>query len=126
MHVSFSRLRRPKLTRPPFWPRQRLERKASSIAPSAVPRVRYLAQDRVQDLRALPGLWARRAHDRSRRPYWQANRLPFQIGARLVQLKKEHPSWGAPKIRQNLSRLNLGIHTPAIGTVHAVLDRHGW
>jgi hypothetical protein len=26
-----------------------------------------------------------------------------------VQLKKEHPSW------------NLGIHTPAISTVHAVL-----
>src|SRR4030095_388472 len=63
--------------------------------------------------------------DRSRRPYRQANRLPFQIEARIVQLKKEKPSWGAPKIREKLRRLNLGIHTPAISTVHAVLDRHG-
>ena len=63
--------------------------------------------------------------DRSRRPYRQANRLPFQIETRIVQLKKEHPSWGAPKIREKLRRLNLGVHTPAISTVHAVLDRHG-
>ena len=62
--------------------------------------------------------------DRSRRPYRQANRLPFQIETRIVQLKKEHPSWGAPKIREKLRRLNLGVHTPAISTVHAVLDRH--
>jgi hypothetical protein len=39
--------------------------------------------------------------------------------------KKEHPSWRTPKIREKRSRLNLGIHTPAISTVHAVLDRHG-
>ena len=47
--------------------------------------------------------------DRSRRPYRQANRLPFQIETRIVQLKKEHPSWGAPKIREKLRRLNLGV-----------------
>ena len=63
--------------------------------------------------------------DRSRRPYRQANRLPFQVEARILLLKREHPSWGAPKIREKLRRLNLGIHTPAISTVHAVLDRHG-
>jgi putative transposase len=63
--------------------------------------------------------------DRSRRPYRQANQLPFQVEKRIVQLKHEHPSWGAPKIREKLRRLNLGIHTPAISTVHAVLDRHG-
>jgi putative transposase len=63
--------------------------------------------------------------DRSRRPYRQANRLPFQVEARIVQFRKEHPTWGAPKIREKLRRLNLGISTPAISTVHAVLDRHG-
>jgi putative transposase len=63
--------------------------------------------------------------DRSRRPYRQANRLPFQIEARIVQFRKEHPTWGAPKIREKLRRLNLGVSTPAISTVHAVLDRHG-
>ena len=36
--------------------------------------------------------------DRSRRPYRQANKLPFQVETRIVQLKREHPSWGAPKI----------------------------
>jgi transposase len=32
--------------------------------------------------------------DRSRRPYRHANRLPFQVEKLIVQLKKEHPSWG--------------------------------
>jgi len=63
--------------------------------------------------------------DRSRRPYRQAGRLPFQVESRIVQLKKEHPSWGAPKIREKLRRMDLGVQTPAISTVHAVLDRHG-
>jgi putative transposase len=63
--------------------------------------------------------------DRSRRPYRQANRLPFQVETQIVRLKQEHPTWGAPKIREKLRRLELGIQTPAISTVHAVLDRHG-
>ena len=63
--------------------------------------------------------------DRSRRPYRQANRLPFQIEKLIVQLRREHPSWGAPKIREKLRRRDLGICLPAISTVHAVLDRHG-
>ena len=33
---------------------------------------------------------------RSRRPYRQANQLPFQIETLIVQLKRERPSWGAP------------------------------
>jgi len=63
--------------------------------------------------------------DRSRHPYRHANRLPFQIEKLIVQLRREHPSWGAPKIREKLRRLNLGISLPAISTVHAVIDRHG-
>ena len=63
--------------------------------------------------------------DRSRRPYRHANRLPFQVEKMIVQLKKEHPSWGAPKIREKLRRLHTEISLPAISTVHAVLDRHG-
>src|ERR1700678_632157 len=62
--------------------------------------------------------------DRSRRPYRQANRLPFQVETLIVQLKKEHPSWGAPKIREKIRRLHSEISLPAISTVHAVLDRH--
>jgi putative transposase len=63
--------------------------------------------------------------DRSRRPYRHANQLPFQIETRIVRLKQDKPSWGAPKIRETLARLYPDVHTPAISTVHAVLDRHG-
>jgi len=63
--------------------------------------------------------------DRSRRPYRPANQLPFQIEKLIVQIKREHTSWGAPKIREKLRRLHSDIPTPAISTVHAVLDRHG-
>ena len=47
--------------------------------------------------------------DRSRRPYRHANRLPFQIEKLIVQLKEEHPSWGAPKIREKIRRLHSEI-----------------
>jgi putative transposase len=63
--------------------------------------------------------------DRSRRPYRHANQLPFQIEALIVRLKQDKPSWGAPKIRERLARRYPDVHTPAISTVHAVLDRHG-
>ena len=63
--------------------------------------------------------------DCSRRPYRHANRLPVQIETLIVRLKRERPSWGAPKIKERLRRLYPDIHAPAISTVHAVLDRHG-
>jgi len=43
--------------------------------------------------------------DRSRRPYRHANQLPFQIEKLIIQIKKEFPSWGAPKIRERLRRI---------------------
>jgi putative transposase len=64
--------------------------------------------------------------DRSRRSYRQANQLPIQIETLIVRIRREHPSWGAPKIREKLRRLHADdIPLPAISTVHAVLDRHG-
>ena len=39
----------------------------------------------------------------------------------IVQLKREHPGWGAPNIREKLRRRHDDIQTPAISTVHAVL-----
>jgi putative transposase len=64
-------------------------------------------------------------NDRSRRPYRQANKLPFQIERSILGIKREHPSWGAPKIRDKLVRQYHMIKPPAISTVHAVLDRNG-
>jgi putative transposase len=63
--------------------------------------------------------------DRSRRPYRHARQLPFQIEKYIVQVKQEHPSWGAPKIRERLRRQHAEVHCPAISTVHAILARHG-
>ncbi len=63
--------------------------------------------------------------DRSRRPYRHANQLPFQVETLIVRLRKEYPTWGAPKIREKLRRLHNEIQLPAISTVHAVLERNG-
>jgi putative transposase len=79
----------------------------------------YKIFQRYKDL-GLDGLT-----DRSRRPYRQANKLPVQIESLIVQLRREHPTWGAPKIREKLRRRHDDIQTPAISTVHAVLARHG-
>ena len=79
----------------------------------------YKIFQRYKDL-GLDGLT-----DRSRRPYRHANKLPVQVETLIVQLRREHPSWGAPKIREKLRRRHDDVHTPAISTVHAVLARHG-
>jgi len=64
-------------------------------------------------------------NDRSRRPYRHANKLPFQVERTILSIKREHTSWGAPKIRDKLIREYPMIKPPAISTVHAVLDRNG-
>src|SRR3989449_7297615 len=63
--------------------------------------------------------------DRSRRPYRYANQLPFQVENFILNVKREHSSWGARKIRERLLRRFSGIPIPAKSTIHAVLDRHG-
>ena len=62
--------------------------------------------------------------DRDRRPMKQANRLPFQIEKLIIQLKKEKPHGGAPKIRELVSRKYSHLQIPAKSTVHAVLARN--
>jgi putative transposase len=64
-------------------------------------------------------------YDRSRAPYRQANKLPFQVERTILGIKKAHPSWGAPKIRDKLIRQYPMIPAPAVSTVHAALDRNG-
>lgn len=79
----------------------------------------YKIFNRYKDL-GLEGL-----EDRSRRPYRHANKLPFQIERTILQIKREYPTWGAPKIREKLIREFPMIQPPAKSTVHAVLDRNG-
>ena len=64
-------------------------------------------------------------HDQSRRPLRYANQLPFQVESRILAIKQERPTWGAPKTREKLVREYPQIRPPAKSTVHAVLDRHG-
>jgi len=51
--------------------------------------------------------------DRNRRPYRYANQLPFQVENYILNVKREHPSWGARKIRERLLRRFSGIPIPA-------------
>jgi len=43
----------------------------------------------------------------------------------ILNVKREHPSWCARKIRERLIRRFSGIPIPAKSTIHAVLDRYG-
>jgi len=36
----------------------------------------------------------------SRRPFRQANNLPMQLECPVMQIKREHPNWRAPKIHR--------------------------
>jgi putative transposase len=47
----------------------------------------------------VPGLT-----DRSRRPYRYAHQLPFQVENYILNVKREHTTWGAHKIRERLIR----------------------
>ena len=79
----------------------------------------YKIYDRYKDT-GVRGL-----SDRSRRPYRHANQLPMAVEKTIVRLKKDYPSWGAPKLRERLKQKWPDLACPAISTVHAVLDWHG-
>ena len=63
--------------------------------------------------------------DRARSPYRHPNKLPFQVETAILRIKREHLTWGAPKIREKLIKIYPMIRPPATSTIHAVLDRHG-
>ena len=63
--------------------------------------------------------------DRPRTPYRHPNKLPFQVETAILRIKREHTSWGAPKIREKLVKVYPVIQLPAVSTIHAVLDHHG-
>ena len=50
--------------------------------------------------------------DRSRVPYRYANRLPFQVERSMLGIKQDHPTWGAPKIRDKLIKSFPQIRQP--------------
>jgi len=63
--------------------------------------------------------------DRARSPYRHPNKTPFQVEKAILRIKREHQSWGAPKIRDKLIKEFPVIKPPAASTIHTILDRHG-
>src|SRR5271170_3026768 len=61
--------------------------------------------------------------DRSRRPIHSPTRTDASVEKRVVQLRHEHPAWGARKLKRRLE--DLGHRMPARSTVNGILDRHG-
>jgi putative transposase len=56
--------------------------------------------------------------DRARSPYWHPNQRPFQVETVILRIKREHRSWGAPKIREKLIKVYPMIRPP-VSTVIA-------
>jgi hypothetical protein len=91
-----------------------------------VPGVRYIPQDRLQDLQSVQ----RARLVRSDRPLAAAGALcqPVASASREPDCQPEarQAALGARKIRELLvRRLNGDVRVPAKSTIHAVLDRHG-
>ena len=63
--------------------------------------------------------------DRARSPYRHPNQTPFQVEKAILRIKREHMTWGAPKIRDKLIKVIPVIKPPAPSTIHAILDKHG-
>ena len=74
-------------------------------------RRRYLAE-------GLDGL-----EDRSRRPRSSPAQVPVEVEIRICEMRRDHPRWGARRIRAELGR--AGADPPAVSTIHQVLRRNG-
>ena len=64
----------------------------------------------------------RSLEDIARSPYRHPNKTSFQIEKAILRIKQEHRSWGAPKIRDKLTKEYPVIRPPAASTIHAILD----
>ncbi|MDX1620640.1 MAG: IS481 family transposase [Nitriliruptorales bacterium] len=62
--------------------------------------------------------------DRSRRPASSPNRIDVEVEQTIVGWRRQHPRWGAQRIRDELIRAGAP-HPPATSTIHRVLQRHG-
>ena len=60
--------------------------------------------------------------DRSRRPNITPNKTPETIEQKIIELRMEHPGWGAKKIRAVLE--NRGTDMPCAKTVNNILNRY--
>ena len=62
--------------------------------------------------------------DRSRRPHNSPGKTLGELEEQVVALRREHPAWGARKLRRRLQDLGQR-NLPATSTVTGILHRHG-
>lgn len=86
---------------------------------SISPKTAYKWIGRYQDA----GGGATALEDRSRRPLRCEQRSAPELEAAVVQLRRQHPSWGGRKIAKRLQDLARGQLAPS--TVTSILHRHG-
>jgi transposase-like protein len=82
------------------------------------PTIAYKWMDRYQR-EGPPGL-----ADQSRRPQKSPARTQAPVEQQIVALRREHPAWGARKLRRRLQDLGASL-LPATSTITGVLHRHG-
>lgn len=63
--------------------------------------------------------------EQKRTPNRYANKLPIAVEALILSVKRDYPTWGAPKIREKILKKYPDVKPPAKSTIHAVLDRNG-
>jgi transposase InsO family protein len=64
--------------------------------------------------------------DRSRRPRSSPSQAPPELEARVCDLRRDHPRWGAQRILHELMRGPAPLEgLPSRATVHRILVRHG-
>jgi transposase InsO family protein len=64
--------------------------------------------------------------DRSQRPRSSPNQASAQVEARVCELRRAHPKWGAQRIVHELMRRPVVAEpVPSRATVHRILVRHG-
>jgi transposase InsO family protein len=64
--------------------------------------------------------------DRSRRPRSSPGRVAAEVEARVCELRRAHPRWGAQRIVHELMRAPVRPEPmPSRATVHRILVRHG-
>jgi len=63
--------------------------------------------------------------DLSRAPHCHPNEVPDEMEELVIALREQHPSWGAPKIRERIERDHAQLALPAESTIGAILKRNG-
>ena len=63
--------------------------------------------------------------DRSRAPYHHPNATPREVAERIVEAKREHPTWGPKKIVARLSSVEPDVAWPSPSTAGRILNRAG-